>query len=576
MTLLTEKGTFTKTTSTSTPVSQQVTLVNSSLTPKIIILWTNGLTTSNGTYAEDALCSYGWSDTANDVCQSTTWSEANQGEAYALRNDAIINLFSTSLTEVSKADISAVAAGSFTLNWSVQSDTSAMVIHYIVIGGTDITNVSAFTGTSVNTGTGNKSWNGTGTTFTPDFALMMNSPDATMAVNTFYAAQSRSRPCIGAALSTSKKWAFSFRGDTAATSGHRNTIQSTSCLNGQQTGSGGLNYSATFVSFDNAAGGGITLNVTDGSSTANGVAIGFLLVKGGKWDCNVFQQRSGTGTQDVLQTDSTVVPKVVSLFGVGTNSTSILPVPQHAYVCIGGSDGTREGNSWNGGKDAVNPWQTGRSNDTGKVFRNAATVATASSITTAAECDLIAMSTGQFTLDWTTADTTQRWMSYWSVGEVSTTTTVTATSIQKYNIAAAVTTVSQTSIQKYALRQNVAATASIHKYNLRMYLTQTIIHKYRLGGIVLQTFIAKYTIRKNLAQTIINKYNILRTVTATTSIHKYRLRHNIAQTIIHKYSMRQMIPQTSIHRYHVLSLFGPVPMTIQATKNFLGRFLAKL
>ena len=71
MTLLVEKGTFDKTTSTSTPVDQTVTLSNGSLTPKLVILWTTGQTTNDGTYVNDARISYGFSDGTNDGCQDT-------------------------------------------------------------------------------------------------------------------------------------------------------------------------------------------------------------------------------------------------------------------------------------------------------------------------------------------------------------------------------------------------------------------------------------------------------------------------------------------------------------------------
>lgn len=168
------------------------------------------------------------------------------------------------------------------------------------------------------------------------------------------------------------------------------------------------------------------------------------------------------------------------------------------------------------------------------------------------------------------------------------TTTVTQTSIQKYDIGKYL---SQTSIHKYNLRKYLAQTSihkyniatlitvlqtSIQKYSLRKYLAQTTIQKYRMGGTVLTTTIHKYTIRKFLAQTIIHKYNILKTVAATASIQKYAIRKAVIQATIHKYSLRTMIAQTSIHRYHIISLFGPVPMTIQATRNFIVKFLTKL
>jgi hypothetical protein len=422
MTLTKEYGTFTKTTSTSTPVSQQVNLNDSSLTPKLIILWTSGQTTTDGTYADHMLWSYGWSDTTNDCCQAMRSHETNENEAYVMRNDAIISILSlTAGSEVSRADVSSVAAGSFTLNWSTQSDTTAMVIHYIVVGGTDITNVSAFTTTMTNTSTGNHSWNPGGTTFTPDFALTMAMQDVTaLAINTISAGNDLGQLSIGAATGTSNQWLLAAREETATTSDNDMYLHTGQCLGSLNPSSGAFAYGGAFVSFDNSAGGGITVNITTAASNVN--PIGFLFVKGGKWDVQGFQQRSGTGTQNVTLTDSTVIPKIVSLFGIN-DATANTVVVNH-YVGIGASDGTREGNSWNGSTNALGTWVTARSTSNSKVYRNATPAATATSSTTNAECDMTDMSTaGQFTLDWTTADSTQRRMAFWMVGEVSSGTT---------------------------------------------------------------------------------------------------------------------------------------------------------
>ena len=72
--------------------------------------------------------------------------------------------------------------------------------------------------------------------------------------------------------------------------------------------------------------------------------------------------------------------------------------------------------------------------------------------------------------------------------------TVTVTSIQKYNIGLTTTTVSQT---------------SIHKYNLLKNIAQTSIQKYNLAANILQTSIQKYNLLANTTQTSIHKYNIV-------------------------------------------------------------------
>jgi len=361
---------------------------------------------------------YGFSDTVNDICISMRSHEGNENDQYVFRNDAIISILSLTVanSEVSRADISAVAAGSFTLNWSVQSDTTAMVFHYEVIGGTDITNVSVFNGTHQNFSTGNHSYNGTGTTFTPDFALTVCSSDANVPANTIQNGVQRNHVSIGVATSTTKQWVFCGREATATTSNTAQFLKTGSCLCALTSASDSVAYEGTFVSFNSAAGGGITINITNAAQ--NVTQIGFLLVKGGKWGVDVFQQRSGTGTQNVTLADSTVTPRLVQV--VGINSATTGTVVPHAYLGIGSSDGTREGNTYTGNTDALATWVTSRSTDTGKLYRNGTPFATATSSITDVECDMQDMSTaGQYTLNWTTADTTQRQMAYWMVGEVA-------------------------------------------------------------------------------------------------------------------------------------------------------------
>lgn len=423
MTLLTETGTFTKTTSTSTPVSQTITLANSSLTPKVVWLWTSGQTTSDGTYADQNLWSYGWSDGTNDVCQALRAHETNENEAYVMRNDAVISILSlTADSEVSRATVSSFAAGQVNLSWTVQSDTSAMVIHYSVAGGDDITNVSAFTSTMQNISTGNHSWNGSGTSFTPDFAMTTAMQDVTsVAINTISASADLAQLSIGAATGTSNQWLLAAREETVTTSDVDMYLNDGQCLGSLNPSSGAFAYGGTFVSFNNSAGGGITVNITTAASQSNN-SVGFLLIKGGKWDVKAFQQRNGTGTQDVTLTDATVVPSLVQL--VGINSATLDTVVAHHYVGIGASDGTNEGNCYNGSTNALGTWETARSTSNTKVYRNATPAATATSSTTNAECDMTDMTTaGQFTLDWTTADATQRQMAFFMIGAVPSGTT---------------------------------------------------------------------------------------------------------------------------------------------------------
>ena len=419
MTLLTEKGTFTKTTSTSTPVSQQVNLSNGSLTPKIIILWTTGQTTINGTYTDDNLFSYGFSDGTNNACQYYRMDESREQEAYIFYDNRIIALTDDSATQtiISEGAISATAAGSFTVNWSTQSDTNAIHIHYTVIGGSDITNVQVVNTTVQNTSTGSHSWNGTGTSFQPDFCLTMTGADGYTTVNTKAVGNDRSTISVGAVDSTGSEWVVSGRDETVGTSDCDMYFNNAACLANHDSASGAIDYLADFVSFNNSDGGGITLNVTN-AATNSSQLLAFLFVKGGTWEAGTFQQRDGTGTQTVTLSNSALTPLLTSLQGI--NSATAGSLVANFYLGFGATDGTNEDCSWFGNTNNLGTFESARAGSNTKVYRQATPAATASSSTTNAECDMNDMTTvGQFTLDWTTADSTLRRMAYWVVGEGS-------------------------------------------------------------------------------------------------------------------------------------------------------------
>ena len=418
MTLLAEKGTFTKTTSTSTPVSQQVNLVDSSLTPKLLILWTNGQTTTDGTFAEGLRWSYGFSDGTNDFCQQMTALDNNtaQTETYTYNNNCIISIVNQDTqTEISRADVTSFGAGQFTLNWSVQSDTNAIVIHYIVVGGTDITNVNAFDVAIGDTSTGNHSYNGTGATFTPDFAFVITS-NRTVTTNTLSSGADDGQFAIGWYCHTPggpTRFAFAGRTETIGTSDTDMCNNISGCAIGLDEAAGTINFNANPVSLDNAAGGGITVNITTAAESANH-RLAFLMVKGGSWGAGSLTQRNGAGTQTVTLVNTSLTPKLVFLGGVNAATTGQVV---NNYLGIGASDGTREGCSWCGDQDASGSMINTRSNLTTKIYRQATPHPTASSSNVSVECDLTDISTaGQFTLDWTTGDAVARRVGYWTVG----------------------------------------------------------------------------------------------------------------------------------------------------------------
>lgn len=409
MTLLTEKGTFLSPTGTGT---QEINLTGA-FQPKALILWCTSQTTTDGTYADDALLAYGFSDGTNDACISFQVDESGEFEIYRFDNTNILFMQFASAGNANLATVNSFDSDGFTLGWTC-TFSNQFSIHYIAIGGTDITNVSVVNTTVGNTSTGNHSYTGSGASWTPDFALTMTAADGTT-INTTHNSADLSLFCIGAAKSTTEEFVMWGRDETVGTSDCDMYINNAACLASCSISAGTITFLADFVSFDNAAGGGITVNVTDASESAT-KPLAFLLIKGGSWDCGTFT--GGTvGTQDVTL-DTGLDPALVFLGGVHTSSNAT-PVANN-YIGIGASDGTSEGCSYYGNTNGAATFTAVRSNLTTKVFRMATPAATATSSTTDNECDMNDMTTaGKFQLNWTTVNFSARQMAFWAVGTIS-------------------------------------------------------------------------------------------------------------------------------------------------------------
>jgi len=136
--------------------------------PKALILYTT-YQTNNG-FSETSHFAIGYSSGPTASRTMNMWSdERNQGgtHTYAGRG------FSTKiicLSQYGEADLVSFDSNGFTLNWNVNDEPSAAMIHYTAFGGTGI---SAQVGTlTSNTTTGNQSISGIG--FQPDFLMFLD------------------------------------------------------------------------------------------------------------------------------------------------------------------------------------------------------------------------------------------------------------------------------------------------------------------------------------------------------------------------------------------------------------------
>jgi hypothetical protein len=396
MTLFVEKGTFTKETSNVDGTDQVVSLTNGSLTPKVLWLWTDAQT-ANDSFSENFNWSYGYSD-ATTHSAVAFFSEDNPTQSDCethFRSDScvIINTtVGTPATVDARASCTAFAAGSFTLDWAVSS-ADACIIHYMVMGGTDITNVKVTQHTVGDTSTGAHAYTGIG--FQGDFVQFLG-PD----LDLINGSSTSAGPYIGVATDSTHEWAFSGVSEDAA--GNADTyslMQSTDmCHIGPLPATGASDFEADFTTFGSD---GFTFNVQDAVSNVN-QRFSSLVIKGGLWDVGSGTAPAAAGQQTV-NTTSGRDPEGVQIFTWGNTSTAAFSVAQNRVSIGGGDNSLTEGCISTHDADAGGLMVNTRISSVTKVIRAHTANATAGSSTTIAEADLVDMDNdGNFVIDWTT------------------------------------------------------------------------------------------------------------------------------------------------------------------------------
>jgi hypothetical protein len=174
-------GTFTKSTNTSAPVTQAV-AHGLGETPKVLIIWSAGKTTS--TLGANARLAFGMSDTSTDRAMSF---ESDDGQFTSAVNrrvaTTVVTMVDQAGTLKAEADLQSVDATNFTLNWTTNNST-AYIFHFIAIGGTHVQ--AKVVGWTMRTSTGNQAI--TGVSFQPEVVIsahagagLTSAPSATAA-----------------------------------------------------------------------------------------------------------------------------------------------------------------------------------------------------------------------------------------------------------------------------------------------------------------------------------------------------------------------------------------------------------
>ncbi len=392
-----KKGSFAKTTAPA-PATQQITGVG--FKPKALILYTTAQSAEG--FTDTYYLAIGVSDgaTSRTVAAGSANAVSPSIAAAAGIPNVMITINSTMAT-AAIADLVSFNTDGFTLNWTTNDATSS-IIHYIALGGGDLTNtkVGEFT---ENTITGNQAVTGVG--FLPDFVMFMHFGTTGTVITDGYTS-------LGFAKSPTKEGALAVTSvggvKTTSTFRHERTDR---CIVELKPHTGALNAEASFVSMDTN---GFTINWLSAPASADKVF--YLALKGGQYDVGSFTEKSGTGTQPITGVGFT--PKGLMLASVNNvASTAVASNNRLSFGAAHAAGAGNEGTVWSGDQDKVKPSITARSTLTTKIIRLATEAAPSSSSTVNGEADLSSFDWNGFTLNWTTNDGVARQILYVAFGD---------------------------------------------------------------------------------------------------------------------------------------------------------------
>ncbi len=397
----TYKGSFTKTTSPGTQ-----TISGIPFQPKaLIFFWTKNPT--SGTSTANGMMGIGFYDGTTNASVATV-AQDNVGTTntgWIASSTYSIYTLNTTPAIAARASVTGFTADGFTLNWPT-ADAQADIIHYIAIGGTDITNVKVgqFNGPAT---TGNFSVTTVG--FQPDF-VMLASTDRT--ATTLDAVQAAGALNIG--MFTSTTWGAIGWGsrDNQTTVTHAHALSDAHAFYGIRRNS--ADQVATFVSMDAT---GFTLNFTTAGGNAPYI---YIAIKGGQHRIGSFTKRTSAGSQSItglgFQPTGLMLFSHNSTAGNGTVETA----NPAAAISIGASSGSAAmGTVWMHDRTIINT-DVNMISHTNLVMRMGASN---NGITDYGQATLTSYDTGGFTLNWTTSDATARRVLYWAIGSSTPTDT---------------------------------------------------------------------------------------------------------------------------------------------------------
>lgn len=321
-------------------------------TPKVILFWTANMQDFEGFMSHQSVMIGAVTKIGSNPKKSSGvysgWlngSTSANGTTYSPENDSYEIILGIGDGLNSRGTVTVDSDG-FSVTWS-STPGAAAIIHYLAIGGSEITDATVVHDEFF--GTGSQSI--TGQSFQPDFALFMTS----------YASYGTSQNSIGmgCAVSSTKRWAWnvnSLGGDT--TTNWAKSMQRTDrcilCVD-----SAGADVEADFTSFNSD---GLTLNIITNTSNFQYVAV--LLKTTNHVDVGSFSKSSlGNSTINVTGGEP-----VAGMF-CSINKPASTSLQADSKISIGGWDyALNKGHVWSGSTDGAVPSQANSYNETTNVI----------------------------------------------------------------------------------------------------------------------------------------------------------------------------------------------------------------
>ena len=366
-------------------------------TPKAILFW--GVNSTADGYAANSHFFFGAAISGADRSIALGADDAvattNTGRKWS--SDAINIATGGTPTIDAVATIVSMDVDGFTLNWT-DTATSGWVVHYLAIGGSDITNVALGT-MSISGSSGTQAVTGLG--FQPEACVFFSNVDTAADPST--ASGYNFSLGVAAGTGSASQWCMTMSNEDAlATSSTSNSFYTDKCaVMGARAGTGML----TDGNMSAFGSDGFTLNWTTGG--AGGAQLHYLAIKtsGSLVKAGNETQKTSTGTKATTGLGSQ--PAGV-FFGSTVDTTTGSFNLAQGKATVGAGDGTNEGAIWVGNQDST----ASNSNTNHRNISTKVISMSTEDTTTNAEADLASMDSDGFTLDWTTADATARAFGY--------------------------------------------------------------------------------------------------------------------------------------------------------------------